>query len=295
MKIAVIRFSALGDLAGLSPILKSLKYKPTLITTNIGKAYYSDEYENIICLKSKSIISVLKLILKIRKEKFDVVIDFQCNDRSRLITKFLNAKIYNNLGIDVYNNNTFDIFKLILKDTNLLNEVKFEFIKKDKKYIVFNCGSSAKWISKRLPIGKWKEFANYLCKRFNLPIYLVGDKSEYEYLENISKKLNTDVKNLAGKTSLIELKNILKNAYLTISTDSAAMHISAVLGTPTIGIFGATNWLRSAPSSPWSTIIYDKTFFKDSKPLKTNTLEVNDKMYENIDLEDGIKEIEKYL
>jgi len=295
LKIAVIRFSALGDLAGLSPILKSLKYKPTLITTDIGKAYYSDEYENIICLKSKSFISVLKLILEVRKEKFDVVIDFQCNDRSRFISKFLNTKIYNNEGIDVYNNSTFDIFRLILKDTNLLNEVKFEFVKKDKKYIVFNCGSSAKWISKRLPINKWKEFANYLNKRFNLPIYLVGDNNEYEYLENILKELDMDAKNLAGKTSLVELKDILKNAYLTISTDSAAMHISSVLGTPTIGIFGATNWLRSSPSSPWSTVIYDKTFFKKNKPLKMNTMEINNKMYKNIDLEEGIRKIEKYL
>lgn len=295
MKIAVIRFSALGDLASMYPILKSLKYQPTIITTNIGKLYYEDEFENIICLKSKSIINVIKLIIKLRKEKFDAVFDFQCNDRSRFITKFLKTKIFDNKDIDVYNNSTFNIFKSIANKSGLLENININFNKREKNYIVFNCGSSEKWKSKRLPTEKWIEFSKIISSKYSLPIYLIGDKTEIEYINNISKELHGNIKNLVGTTSIKELKTILKNAYLTISTDSAAMHISAVSGTPTIGIFGATNWIRSAPYGEWSTVIYDKSFFSNNKPLKANTMEINDKMYYKLNINDGLNKINEYL
>ncbi|WP_419765221.1 MAG: glycosyltransferase family 9 protein [Arcobacter sp.] len=295
MKIAVIRFSALGDLASLTPILKFLKYKPTIITSPLGKAYFDDEYEDFIILKNKSILSVLKVILDIRKRKFDVIIDFQCNDRSRLISKFLNGKIYNNSNVDVYTNSTFQIFKLILKDSKLLNEIKLDFIKKEKTYIVLNCGSSKKWESKRLPMDKWIEITDYLYEKYNLPFILIGDKSEFSYIEEISNNINSKSKNLAGKTNLKELKDIIKKAFLTVSTDSAAMHISAVSKTPTIGLFGATNWMRSSPFGPWSTVVFDKTYFKDSNPLTSNMLDIKEEVYKNISIKEGLSKIEEYL
>lgn len=295
MKIAVVRFSALGDLASLSPVLKSLKYKPTIITTQLGKEYFKDEYEDFIILKSKSFFSVLKLILNVKKQNFDVVIDFQCNDRSRLITKFLNSRIYNNKDVDVFNNTTLDIFKLIVKDSGLLHDIKFDFNKTKQNYIVLNCGSSEKWKSKRLPFNKWNEISKLLYDKYNLPFYLTGDKSEVDYINQVSQHIEGECEILAGKTNLLELKEVLANAYLTISTDSAAMHISAVQGTPTIGLFGSTNWLRSAPFGPWSTVAFDKIYFNNLKPLEKNSMEVNEDFYRNIDILDSLKFIEKYL
>jgi len=294
LKIAIIRFSALGDLASLSPILKSLKYKPTIITTSIGYEYYKDEFDDFIILENKSILSVSKLIWKIRKNKFDIIFDFQCNDRSRLISNFLNSKIFDNKNIDVYKNSTFAIFQSIVLKTDLLKPINFNFTEKEKNFIVLNCGSSENWLSKRLPFNKWREISIFLNKKFNLPMYLTGDKSEVKYLEELSLHLEGDIKILAGKTNLLELKSILKNAYLTISTDSAAMHISATQGTPTIGIFGATNWVRSAPFGPWSTVVYDKVFYHEGIPSKINLKEITN-CYENINIEPAIKSLNNYL
>ena len=297
MKIAVIRFSALGDIAAAIPAIKTIKHKPVIISTKIGKELLKDEFDEFIILKSKKLFDVINLILKIRKMKFDLLIDLQGNDRSQIITKFSNVnKIVNSKGLVFNKQATLFFYDIIKKtDTEIFDEINIKFNKSEKKYLVFNCGSSQKWVSKRLPIYKWKEFADYLNKRFNLPIYLVGDKSEIDYLEKISNYLEGDIKNLAGKTSIQELKRILRNAYLTISTDSAAMHISAIQGTPTIGIFGATNWQKSAPFGPWSTVLFDKTVFKDNKPLETNTMKVNSKIYDNINIEDGLNKIDRYL
>ncbi|MAD42380.1 MAG: hypothetical protein CL623_08325 [Arcobacter sp.] len=296
MKIAVIRFSALGDIAASLPVLRALKYKPTIITSEIGRELLKDEFDNFLILKNKDILTVLKLILKIRKEKFDLIIDLQSNDRSKFIAKFSNSKEYvNSLNVDFNQKATF-IFRDIAKKASfdILNQLNQDFRNKNRSYIVFNCGSSPRWKSKRLPIEKWKEIYIFLKEKYDLPIYLTGEKNEYTYLENISKHLDGNIINLAGKTSIQELKIFLKEAFLTVSTDSAAMHISAAQGTPTIGLFGATNWIKSAPYGMWSIVIFDDIFYPDGVPPSKNLLEVRN-YYKNLNINKDIEKISYYL
>ncbi len=53
--------------------------------------------------------------------------------------------------------------------------------------------------------------------------------------------------NLAGETSIGELPAILKACSLFIGVDTAALHIAAAVGTPTVGIFGPSSWTNWAP------------------------------------------------
>jgi heptosyltransferase-3 len=48
--------------------------------------------------------------------------------------------------------------------------------------------------------------------------------------------------NLAGKTSLGELAAVISMSSLHMGVDSAAPHIAAALGTPTVTIHGPTDW-----------------------------------------------------
>ena len=90
------------------------------------------------------------------------------------------------------------------------------------------------------------------------------------------------------------MKALLGGAFLTISTDSAAMHISAAQKTPTIGLFGATNWLRSAPLGPWATALYDRTRYPDGRPPIPN-LEAPGPYYDGIDLNEGLARLAPFL
>lgn len=296
MKIAVIRFSALGDIAASLPILRALKYQPVIITTQVGRELLKDEFDDFIILKSKKIIDVFKIILEIRKYKFDYLIDLQTNDRSKLITGFSKARnVFNSHKVNKSQQVTqifFDVVNQI--NPKVIDPMDYTFTKKDKTYIVLNCGSSPKWHSKRLPYEKWREISEILYEKFKLPFYLTGDKSEIEYVENLSKFIVGDKKNLSGKTDIQELKEVLKNAYLTISTDSASMHISAVEKTPTIGLFGPTNWIVSAPFGTWSTVVYDKTYFKEEIPLEKNSQEINN-YFDYISIDDALKQLKEYL
>ena len=53
--------------------------------------------------------------------------------------------------------------------------------------------------------------------------------------------------NLVGKTSLSELSGVLSLSRLHVGVDSAAPHIAAAVGTPTITVYGPTSWRDWAP------------------------------------------------
>ncbi len=291
---AILRFSALGDIAAILPVLRALKKKPIIITSPLGKELLKDEFDRFIILRSKSAIDLVKLILEIRQYKFKSIIDFQKNDRSKLIlTLSSQSKSYkNNLK---NNQKATSLFYEMASQLASLDKIDNNFVQKEKNYIVLNAGSSPEWLSKRLPNTKWKEIITMLYDRFHLPIKLTGDNTEISYLNKIiEENTSIPIENLAGKTTIQELKQLLNNAYLTVSTDSASMHISAAMKTPTIGIFGPTNWIKSAPFGPWSTVVYDKIYFQDSKPLRKNSKEI-DNYFDNIDISEALENISKYI
>ena len=175
-----------------------------------------------------------------------------------------------------------------------MGPLDFTFAPKPRDYIVLNVGSSAAWLSKRLPDAKWREIGALLHERFGLPFVFTGSADEREYVAGIARRLPGRAENRAGQTSIQQLKHLLADAYLTVSTDSAAMQISAAMKTPTIGLFGATNWIRSAPFGSWSRVVYDKTHYPDGIPPAVNSRECR-AYYDHIDISDALQSLAPYL
>jgi len=48
MNLAVIKFSALGDIAESLPVLRAFKQTPTIITSPLGKALLQDEFDDFM-------------------------------------------------------------------------------------------------------------------------------------------------------------------------------------------------------------------------------------------------------
>lgn len=293
VNLAALKFSALGDIAASLPVLRALTYSPTIITFPMGKALLEDEFENFLVLSNKKAFSLIQLIVSIRKNHFDWLIDLQNNDRSKLITYLASARIANHDHVSFDQNITHILYD-IAKKTNLTQELDYTFQPKEKSYIVLNCGSSPKWISKRLPFQKWQNISSLLYERYKLPFILTGDHMEKAYIEEVAKHIIGEKEIVAGKTTLLELKHILTHAFLTISTDSAPMHISAAQKTPTIGLFGPTNWMRSAPFGPWSTVVYDHKFYKNGIPPQKSS-SIIDNYFDTIDISHALTKLQKYI
>lgn len=285
---AALKFSALGDIASTVPYLRAMEPTPCIITSPLGKAYLQDEFSDFIVLDKTSFKSHINAILEVRRRKFTDIVDFQGNKRCRLIGITSGSRVQDGVTHFVHRTPPPPYVARIIDRAFEQMECK----PKQLTHIIFNAGSSPRWTSKRLPIPKWCEFAGILHERFGLPIKLVGSAEERPYIQTIADELPGEVENLAGKTGFPELKKVIREATLTLSTDSAALHISKSEGTPTIGLFGAT-----APGGkmqfPWTVGIYDRVRFPDGNlPIADPEPRA---YYDHIDLREGLEALERYL
>ena len=125
------------------------------------------------------------------------------------------------------------------------NAIEFNLPGKD--YIVLNVRSGPP--SRFIPISKAVEIIKVLKEKYPYEIVLTGAPFEKEYIDEIEVNVtsNYPVINLAGKTSIIELGWVLKNATAMISTDSGNAHFANALGTKTVVLFGAGLQSRCHP------------------------------------------------
>jgi len=294
MKVGVLRFSALGDLALAMPFIRAMTVKPVVLTMAPGQALYQDEFETFIILNDKRLRSLGRFVREARHQRLDLLIDLQSNDRSRLLTRLSGARRIAERRFTSSGHSAQETWRAILEPTGLLGPLDLTFTPKPRDYIVLNAGSSPHWISKRLPDAKWREISTILHERFGLPFVLTGSPEEREYVSHLAGQLAGRCENRAGQTSIQQLKHLLAGAFLTVSTDSAAMQISAAMKTPTIGLFGATNWVRSAPFGPWSRTVYDTTYYPAGAPPSENMRECR-RFYDNLDIRPALDELAPYL
>ncbi len=122
----------------------------------------------------------------------------------------------------------------------MIEESKIRFKVNSEKYIVINIFSGE--VRKKLDNYElWRKIIEYCSKKYD--VYLTGTKDNYDILEdNIISKIKSDkVYNIAGKTNLNELINLLKNAELVITVETSIMHIVSSLNIPQIVIFHGYN------------------------------------------------------
>lgn len=101
----------------------------------------------------------------------------------------------------------------------------------DKKTLVMAAGS--KWFTKQLPVEYFNEVIDKISEDENIKIIAVGGKEE------ISIPLHKEkIIDLRGKTSLLDLAEVLKRGDIVVTNDSSPIHIaSAFSKTRIIAIF----------------------------------------------------------
>jgi lipopolysaccharide heptosyltransferase I len=130
--------------------------------------------------------------------------------------------------------------------------LKINDIKTDN-YAVFITGSAHS--DKCWPIQRFAALADKISSHFHLSIAATGTESEKDTVESLKKLANVPIASLAGQTSLTELIALLKAAKLVVTNDTGPGHIAAALGTPLVMIFGRSNPARVAPyRSPQSVV-----------------------------------------
>ena len=105
----------------------------------------------------------------------------------------------------------------------------------------------SRWSYKEWDPGKWVRIIDWLGEEFGLTAVIVGAPAERERAAELTGACSGRVCNLAGKTTLAELAGVLNLSRLHIGVDSAAPHIAAAVGTPTVTLYGPSDWRYWAP------------------------------------------------
>ena len=132
--------------------------------------------------------------------------------------------------------------------------------------------TSSHWNTKKWPseyyIELLIELHSFNPKSYFLLLGTHSEKKEIDYIEKeVNKKIqnNNRLINLAGKTSIDDLKGIYPLLSLLISNDSSPIHFASSFNIPTIAIFGSTTAsLGFKPLSDISLIIENQNL--DCRP-----------------------------
>jgi heptosyltransferase II len=110
--------------------------------------------------------------------------------------------------------------------------------------------------SKRWPVEYYAELARELAREGNA-IWVLGSPNESPLAAEIVRAAGAAAYDLTSP----DLRNAilaLKLASAVLSNDSGLLHVSAAIGTPTVGVFGPTSPWHWAPLNPLAAIIETK-------------------------------------
>jgi len=100
----------------------------------------------------------------------------------------------------------------------------------------------SRWKYKEWSNEKWGSLLDLIWEAYKIPAVLIGSSQEVAGCQEIVAGREGHTISLAGKTTLGELAAVISMSKLHLGVDSAAPHIAAALGTPTVTIHGPTDW-----------------------------------------------------
>jgi len=113
------------------------------------------------------------------------------------------------------------------------------------RYAILFVGASAKW--RKWPISSFVRVACFLCDQFEMKIILAGGAADVADSNEFENQYRGAITNLVGKTSLVELMNLIAGAQLLVSNETSAPHFAVAVGTPVIVLYNGNHYGRFVP------------------------------------------------
>jgi heptosyltransferase-1 len=293
--ILIIKPSAMGDIVLALPALRALRRSfpesriSWLVRPEFAELLWGHPDLDEIILFDRRLLGkwwyspkafgeLMRLMKRLRRERFDIVFDFQglfrtgflawatgCKKRigmaeaREFATVFYTHKIpqdYSCVHLVDYYLRMAEAggaqggkaeFKLLEDEAaegavrGILKEYKVDF----DNYVVIVPGAAR--ANKRWPMERFAELADKIAEGSKLSVVAVGSEAERGYIDALRLSAKRPIVNIAGRTGICELTRLLRGAKLVVSNDTGPGHIAAALGVPMVMIFGPTNPARVCP------------------------------------------------
>lgn len=293
-KVLIIRLRRMGDNIMTTPVITALKKRcPQASLTYIVEDPFYEIVEGnpfldqiIVLPRKQKTKDLINHIRKIRKTKYDVLIDLFGGPKAAWITLFTKAKLkigyavkYKSFiyhiriprspkrgtihsveghinSLKVMGIEANPIPPLLIPDASEQEKEKISrFIKnqnlEDFKIIVFHIGAGNKF--RDWGADNMIELIKLLNQRPKTKIVLVGAKEDQKRAEEIIQKSRHSLFSLAGDLGLRELRELISRSDLFVGPDSGPMHLAASTDTPIVAYFGPT---LPARFKPWQAIAF---------------------------------------
>jgi len=264
-KFLIIRFSSIGDIVLTSPVVRCLKTQ--FPETEI---HYLTKKRNAELLTANPYIDKIQLfddslaetISRLRKEKYDFIIDLHNNLRSFRVKLGLRTKSFsfNKLNFNKFlltslKLNTMPEVHIVdrnmdtLKYFNVVNDEKGldYFIKPEDELLVNGLPETYKkgyialvlagtYKTKKMPVEKYRSLVTDRKYKF----VLLGGENEQPMAATILSWKTGNVLDFTGKLKINQSASLIKNARLVISNDTGLMHIAAAYHKKILSVWGNT-------------------------------------------------------
>ncbi len=269
-KILIVKPSSLGDIVQALPVASGLKrHWPAAKVHWVAFRPYDEllalhvSLDRVIPIPfrrwndQRGWVGLLPWLRSLRQENYELVLDLQGLLRSALISFCTRAP--RRVGLWTAREAAILFYtERILEPPGLAQEKYLEFLRhlgispdpyefglvpppvaiaglEGKAYVVLH--PYARWRTKLWPWRFYQELVDLLPEVF---FVVVGEGNWFPLR-------GKNLLDLRFKLPLSQLAAVLSEAQATVSTDSGPAHLSAALGTPTIVLFGATDWRRMRP------------------------------------------------
>lgn len=313
-KILVIHGGALGDLVLFIPTLKLIKKRfPRAKIFLLGSPYSGQALIGLECLdevvltkpKSDPIALYIEKIFRLRRQKFDLLIDFHGTSRSRRQTLLIRPKVsmamrrgdffdrlYNQtvekcVGVHMVGEyvGLIEHLGLSVSDLDLRLELPITDEHRDKAkqllsengvtgpFAVIQPTTSGRPAHEVWPAEDFAHVAEALA-RMGRHVIASSDVKGAGIINEIQAATSCPIVNLAGKTDALVLAAILESADLFFGYNTGPMHVASAVHIPVVAIFERPSKLQPwhpKTSAPWHVLMPKETKVGDKTiyPAKT--------------------------
>ncbi len=206
--------------------------------------------------------NLVRLGRELKKEKYDLVVNFQRFFASGFLTVKAKAKEsrgYSKNPLSLFFSKKYDheigngkheiernhaliqdlVGSTIEKPKLYPSKEDFETIKPYIRESYVCMAPTSVWFTKQMAFDKWVELIKLIPS--DIKIYLIGAPGDQEFCDQLIQSSSiSNIENLCGKLTLLQSAALIKGARMNYVNDSAPQHLASAMNAPTTAFFCST-------------------------------------------------------
>ena len=255
---------------------KLKEYNIKVKTLNLELKYFGFRWWHLFLSKRN--------FLKLKLDKFDLIVDCQSKFRNTIILKRIPSKAFysstfNNIFCSKLGQPAEEFWsdlKNIDYDINTISKKYFDESKRllpNKNYIGFSITQGNVYRRKEWPLSKIIKLSEELVKNNKTPVFLI-EKKYHELKDKIKNSIPSAIfpEHESSLDSPALVTCLAARLDLAITIDNGIMHMLSLSRVPIISLFGPTNANKFAPKYKNSKVLDSKKIY-NSKNVSDITVE----------------------